>query len=88
MKEIFISNQDHRNGYDMWDFEVRVGNSLENEGNNNEECSPLSTLLPGQIGTIVCKNGTLGRYVNIRIDRDNARLSLCEVAVIGIGRFL
>ena len=72
----------------MWDFEVRVGNSLDNEGNDNARCSPLYTLLPGQIGTLVCKNGTLGRYVNIRVDRDDVQLSLCEVAVIGVGKML
>lgn len=86
MQEIFISNQDHDDGSDMWDFEVRVGNSLDNEGNDNARCSPLYTLLPGHVGTIVCKNGTLGRYVNIRVDRDDVRLSLCEVAVIGVGK--
>ena len=86
MQEIFISNQDHDDGYDMRDFEVRVGNSLDNEGNDNARCSPLYNLLPGHIGTVVCKNGTLGRYVNIRVDRDDFRLSLCEVAVIGVGK--
>ena len=84
VKEIFISN--HKHGWDMWDFEIRVGNSLDNEGNDNALCSPLYTLRPGHIGTIVCKNGTLGRYVNIRIDRSDSKLSLCEVAVIGVGK--
>jgi hypothetical protein len=72
----------------MWDFEVRVGKTLDNEGNDNALCHPLYTLQPGQIGTIVCKNGTVGRYVNIRIDRGDSRLSLCEVAVIGVGKMI
>ena len=83
VKEIFISHPD-KHSWDMWDFEVRVGKSLDNEGNDNALCHPLYTLQPGQIGTIVCKNGTVGRYVNIRIARDDSQLSLCEVAVIGV----
>ena len=87
VKEIFISHQD-KHSWDMWDFEVRVGKSLDNEGNDNALCHPLYTLRPGQIGTILCKNGTVGRYVNIRIARDDSRLSLCEVAVIGVGKVI
>lgn len=86
VREIFISNQDHKNGWDMWDFEARVGKSLDNEGNDNALCSPLYTLIPGQIGTIVCKNNTVGRYVNVRIGRNGSHLSLCEIAVIGVGK--
>lgn len=84
VKEIFISNQEHKYGWDMFDFEVRVGNSLDNEGNDNPLCHPLYTVQPGKIGTVVCKNTTVGRYVNIRIDREDMQLSLCEVAVIGV----
>lgn len=70
----------------MFDFEVRVGNSLDNEGNDNPKCSPVYTVLPQQLGGIACKNGTVGRYLNIRINRNDAKLSLCEVAVTGIGK--
>lgn len=88
VKEIFISNQDHDYGWDMFDVEVRVGNSLDNEGNDNPLCHPLYTIQPGKIGTVVCKNTTVGRYVNIRIDREDMQLSLCEVAVIGVGKMV
>lgn len=86
MKEIIISNHGHRAGRDLRDFEVRVGNSLENEGNNNALCSSLQTVHPGQIKTVVCQNGTFGRFVNIRIPREDSTLGLCEVAVLGIGK--
>ena len=67
-------------------MEVHVGNSMDNEGNDNKLCDPMFSVFPGQIGTIVCKNGTAGRYVNIKIDREYSRLSICEVAVIGVGK--
>lgn len=86
VKEIFLSNQDNEHGFDMWDFEVRVGRSLDNEGNDNALCSSLYDILPGDIGTAVCKSGTVGRYVNIRVPREDSQVNLCEVAVIGVGK--
>ena len=60
---------------------------MKNEGNDNPFCSSgFPSMLSGQIKTIVCKNGTFGRYVNIRIPRLNSKLALCEVAVIGVGK--
>ena len=84
VKELFISNHDHGNDLDMREFEVRVGDSLENNGNNNSVCCLENTIRQSQIRTVVCGNNSVGRYVNIRASK--VQLALCEVTVIGVGK--
>uniref|UniRef100_A0A8C9TPD4 Fucolectin tachylectin-4 pentraxin-1 domain-containing protein n=1 Tax=Scleropages formosus TaxID=113540 RepID=A0A8C9TPD4_SCLFO len=53
--------------------EIRVGNSLDDNGNQN----PLYVVLP-----ILTCNGMTGRYVNVVLPRPDF-LTLCEVQVYG-----
>ncbi|KAG5271743.1 hypothetical protein AALO_G00183520 [Alosa alosa] len=60
--------------------EIRVGNYLDNEGNNNPLCAVIPYIPAGQIRTFEC-GGMEGRYVNILLPGREKYLTLCEVEV-------
>uniref|UniRef100_A0A3Q2DBI6 Si:ch211-215k15.4 n=1 Tax=Cyprinodon variegatus TaxID=28743 RepID=A0A3Q2DBI6_CYPVA len=60
--------------------EIRIGDSLDNNGNNNPRCAVISTISPGFTETFQC-NGMDGRFINIVIPGRNEFLTLCEVEV-------
>uniref|UniRef100_A0A672JYQ7 Fucolectin tachylectin-4 pentraxin-1 domain-containing protein n=1 Tax=Sinocyclocheilus grahami TaxID=75366 RepID=A0A672JYQ7_SINGR len=62
--------------------EIRIGNSLENNGNNNPKCAVVSGIPAGQSVSYSC-GGMQGRYLNVVIPGDSKQLSLCEVRVYG-----
>ncbi|XP_057192277.1 uncharacterized protein LOC130555685 isoform X2 [Triplophysa rosa] len=62
--------------------EIRIGNSLENNGNNNPRCAVTSGFLAAHTITYSC-HGMEGRYVNVVIAGRASYLSLCEVEVYG-----
>uniref|UniRef100_A0A672L326 Fucolectin tachylectin-4 pentraxin-1 domain-containing protein n=1 Tax=Sinocyclocheilus grahami TaxID=75366 RepID=A0A672L326_SINGR len=64
--------------------EIRIGNSLENNGNNNPICAVISTIPAGVSSTYTCNNME-GRYVSLFIPGDSRMLTLCEVEVYGEG---
>ncbi|XP_064410303.1 uncharacterized protein LOC102349841 [Latimeria chalumnae] len=63
--------------------EVRIGNSLDNNGNNNPKCGAVESTSAGSTHTFCC-SGMEGRYVSIVIPGRKDILSLCEVEVFGI----
>ncbi|KAA0723832.1 Leucine-rich repeat LGI family member 2 LGI1-like protein 2 [Triplophysa tibetana] len=60
--------------------EIRIGDSLENNGNNNSRCAVISDPLPGNTISYSCY-GMVGRYVNVVMTGYTSRLTLCEVEV-------
>ncbi|XP_056599289.1 fucolectin-like [Triplophysa dalaica] len=62
--------------------EIRIGNSLENNGNNNPICAVTSDLLVAQTISYSCQ-GMEGRYVNVFLTGRTSVFSLCEVEVYG-----
>ncbi|XP_026149692.1 uncharacterized protein LOC113122505 isoform X4 [Mastacembelus armatus] len=62
--------------------EIRIGNSLNDDGNSNPRCAVISTITAGNSQTFEC-NGMEGRYVNIVIAGRKEYLTLCEVEVTG-----
>ncbi|XP_049439305.1 fucolectin-6-like [Epinephelus fuscoguttatus] len=62
--------------------EIRIGDSLDNNGNNNPRCAVITSIPPGATHGFDC-NGLEGRYVNIFIPGREEYLSLCEVEVYG-----
>ncbi|XP_039662035.1 uncharacterized protein LOC120562388 isoform X1 [Perca fluviatilis] len=62
--------------------EIRIGNSLNDNGNDNPRCAVISSMAAGSSQTFVC-NGMEGRYVNIVIPGRQEYLTLCEVEVTG-----
>ncbi|XP_039505386.1 uncharacterized protein LOC120461288 [Pimephales promelas] len=64
--------------------EIRIGNSLENNGNNNPICAVISSIPAGVSSAYAC-NDMEGRYVNLIIPGDSRFLTVCEVEVYGEG---
>ncbi|XP_026226611.1 fucolectin-4-like [Anabas testudineus] len=62
--------------------EIRIGDSLDNNGNNNPRCAVISSIPAGLTQSFQC-NGMDGRYVNIVIPGRAEYLTLCEVEVYG-----
>ncbi|XP_030604709.1 fucolectin-4-like [Archocentrus centrarchus] len=71
------SNPERLNG-----AEIRIGDSLDNNGNNNSRCAVITGIAGGAVADFTC-NGMEGRYVNIIIPERKEFLSLCEVEVYG-----
>ncbi|XP_068584252.1 fucolectin-like [Cebidichthys violaceus] len=64
--------------------EIRIGNSLENNGNNNPRCASISHIRAGKTNTYRCDGGSMdGRFVNVIIPGQRKTLTLCEVEVYG-----
>ncbi|KAG9283882.1 hypothetical protein AMEX_G2716 [Astyanax mexicanus] len=63
--------------------EIRIGDSLENNGNNNTRAGVISTIPAGKSETYTFDSGISGRYVNVFIPGKNRLLTLCEVEVYG-----
>ncbi|XP_032373504.1 fucolectin-1 isoform X2 [Etheostoma spectabile] len=62
--------------------EIRIGEDLDNNGNNNPRCAVISSI-PGGFTEVFQCNGMDGRYVNIVIPGRSEYLTLCEVEVYG-----
>ncbi|KAL7393675.1 hypothetical protein ABVT39_014281 [Epinephelus coioides] len=62
--------------------EIRIGNSLNDNGNANPRCAVIHSILAGTSKTFVC-NEMEGQYVNIVIPGRIEYLTLCEVEVTG-----
>ncbi|XP_073331683.1 uncharacterized protein [Pagrus major] len=65
--------------YELNGAEIRIGNSLENNGNNNPRCAVITVIGDVLMG-FSCSQMT-GRYVNIVVPGAGKRLQLCEVRV-------
>uniref|UniRef100_A0A3Q3EKR7 Fucolectin tachylectin-4 pentraxin-1 domain-containing protein n=1 Tax=Labrus bergylta TaxID=56723 RepID=A0A3Q3EKR7_9LABR len=61
---------------------LRIGDSLENNGNNNPRCAVVDNIPAGATVEFQC-NGMDGRYVNVFIPGKEEYLTLCEVEVYG-----
>ncbi|KAK9514332.1 hypothetical protein VZT92_027807 [Zoarces viviparus] len=62
--------------------EIIIGDSLENNGNNNPRCAVISSIPGGFTENFQC-NGMDGRYINVVIPGRSEYLTLCEVEVYG-----
>ncbi|KAL2103721.1 hypothetical protein ACEWY4_000589 [Coilia grayii] len=62
--------------------EIHIGNSLQNNGNNNPLCAVISSIPAGLSHTFQC-NEMEGRYVTVVIPGRAESLTLCEVEVYG-----
>ncbi|XP_049425184.1 uncharacterized protein LOC125884330 [Epinephelus fuscoguttatus] len=62
--------------------EIRIGNSLENNGNSNPRCATIAHIRAGKTNTYYCDGGSMeGRFVNVIIPGEGKTLTLCEVEV-------
>ncbi|XP_072249502.1 uncharacterized protein [Leuresthes tenuis] len=62
--------------------EIRIGDSRENNGNNNPRCAVISAIPAGFTQSFQC-NGMDGRYINIALPGKTQHLCLSEVEVYG-----
>ncbi|XP_072000059.1 fucolectin-like isoform X2 [Engystomops pustulosus] len=62
--------------------EIRIGDSLANNGNNNPRCAVVTSIADGGTQTYQCNN-MVGRYVNIVLTGKTEYLHLCEVQIFG-----
>ena len=83
IREVFIAGP--QNGTELKDFEVRIGDNIENHGNENEKCGDRHSVMPQEIKTISCN--LTGRYINIKIPELGKTVQLCEVVPYGMGKF-
>uniref|UniRef100_A0A8C6TR27 Si:ch211-215k15.4 n=1 Tax=Neogobius melanostomus TaxID=47308 RepID=A0A8C6TR27_9GOBI len=72
-----VPNYERLNG-----AEIRIGDSLDNEGNSNPRCAVIQSIPGGSTEGFNC-NGMDGRYVNIVIPGRVEYLHVCEVEVYG-----
>uniref|UniRef100_A0A8C2A104 Fucolectin tachylectin-4 pentraxin-1 domain-containing protein n=1 Tax=Cyprinus carpio TaxID=7962 RepID=A0A8C2A104_CYPCA len=82
VSEVVITSRNDSYAEQINGAEIRIGNSLENNGNNNPICAVISTIPAGESYNFTC-NGMVGHYVIIHIPGDWKILSLCEVEVYG-----
>ncbi|KAM9837046.1 uncharacterized protein ACBR49_019431 isoform 2-T2 [Aulostomus maculatus] len=62
--------------------EIRIGDSLDDNGNANPRCTQISSIPAGATETFEC-NEMEGRYINIVVPGRREYLTLCEVEVSG-----
>ncbi|XP_077432882.1 fucolectin-like [Vanacampus margaritifer] len=62
--------------------EIRIGDSLRDNGNANPRCTVISSIPAGHTKSFGC-NGMKGRFINIVIPTRKEYLTLCEVEVQG-----
>ncbi|XP_051283896.1 uncharacterized protein LOC127378723 [Dicentrarchus labrax] len=64
--------------------QILIGNSLENNGNNNPSCTVISSIPSGATRTFQC-GGMIGRLVNLYLNSTdpNVALTVCELEVYG-----
>ena len=65
----------------LFPLSLSLGDSLENEGNSNQQCGGSYTMAAAQVKSFYCHPGIRGQYVNIRVPGENKKLEICEVSV-------
>ncbi|KAL6476264.1 hypothetical protein MHYP_G00147630 [Metynnis hypsauchen] len=63
--------------------EIRVGDSLRNEGKDHPLCATVSSIPAGQTEYFNCSALLEGSFVTVSLPREGT-LSLCEVEVFGV----
>ena len=66
------------------DFEIKIGNSLENEGRNNTKCGGRHSVPHAEAKEISCSPPLTGRYLVIQ-SFHSERLVIIEVEVFAAG---
>ncbi|XP_059377200.1 fucolectin-like [Carassius carassius] len=84
VSEVVITNRNDSYAEQINGAEIRIGNSLENNGSNNPICAVIPAIPAGESYSYSC-SGMEGRYVNLIIPGDMKTLTLCEVKVYGEG---
>ncbi|KAM9316346.1 fucolectin-like [Gastrophryne carolinensis] len=62
---------------------ILIGDSLSNNGNNNQVCAKITSIPLGGTETYHCPN-MKGRYVNVVLDDITQFLTFCEIQIFGV----
>uniref|UniRef100_A0A4W4FNV0 Fucolectin tachylectin-4 pentraxin-1 domain-containing protein n=1 Tax=Electrophorus electricus TaxID=8005 RepID=A0A4W4FNV0_ELEEL len=79
---VALTNQGDCCSYCLNGAEIRIGDSLQNDGKDNPLCATVSSIPPGQTEYFVCTKFLKGRYMTAVLPRVGI-LSLCEMEVFG-----
>uniref|UniRef100_A0A8C8VPF6 F5/8 type C domain-containing protein n=1 Tax=Pelusios castaneus TaxID=367368 RepID=A0A8C8VPF6_9SAUR len=79
---VIVKNREDCCGERLRGAQIRVGDSLANNGRQNPICGTITDISAGSLSTICC-NGLEGRYVTVTIPGRAEYLTLCEVEVYG-----
>uniref|UniRef100_A0A673HI68 Fucolectin tachylectin-4 pentraxin-1 domain-containing protein n=1 Tax=Sinocyclocheilus rhinocerous TaxID=307959 RepID=A0A673HI68_9TELE len=85
VSEVVVTNRKDCCAEQINGVEIRIGNSLESNGNDNPICAVIPAIPAGESYSYSC-GGMDGRYVNLIIPGDMKILTLCEVEVYGEGQ--
>ncbi|XP_053496933.1 fucolectin-like, partial [Ictalurus furcatus] len=85
ISNVIVTNRGDSSPQRIDGAEIRIGNSLVNNGNNNPRCVVISSIPAGASANYTCKMS--GRYVNIIIPNVSQILTLCEVEVYGVAGY-
>ncbi|KAL1272054.1 hypothetical protein QQF64_031070, partial [Cirrhinus molitorella] len=87
INKVVVTNRNDCCAERMNGTEIHIGNSLENNGNNNPICAVIPAIPAGESYSYSCGEME-GRYVNMIIPGNVKMLTLCEVEVYGQGPVL
>jgi hypothetical protein len=79
---VITSRKDYFSG--LSDFEIKIGNSLENEGRNNTKCGDRHSVPYAEAKEISCSPPLTGRYLVIQ-SFYSKELVIIEVEVFAAG---
>uniref|UniRef100_A0A3B4CUL5 Fucolectin tachylectin-4 pentraxin-1 domain-containing protein n=1 Tax=Pygocentrus nattereri TaxID=42514 RepID=A0A3B4CUL5_PYGNA len=80
---VIITNRQDAAPEKLFGAEIRIGDTLDNNGNNNPICAVVNISTGDPTKFYEC-NEMEGQYVNIVIPGRNEYLTLCEVEVYGV----
>ncbi|XP_072363997.1 fucolectin-5-like [Scyliorhinus torazame] len=73
-----------KDGGTLTGAKIHIGDSLKNNGRDNDVCATIESIQAGQTQIVRCNGlGVHGRYITISVAGRNATLSLCEVEAFG-----
>jgi hypothetical protein len=81
---VVTNRKDYPEHNGLADFEIKIGNSLENEGRNNPKCGGQHSVPPAETKEISCLPPLTGRYLLIQSFHSQLLL-IIEVEVLAAG---
>ncbi|XP_048448385.1 uncharacterized protein LOC109922784 [Rhincodon typus] len=82
-----VTNRGDRCAQCLNGAEIRIGDSLDNNGHRNPKCATIKSIAAGGSETFHCGDMP-GRYVNIFIPGRREYLTLCEVEIFGSSEYI
>ncbi|CAB4024376.1 Hypothetical predicted protein, partial [Paramuricea clavata] len=78
---LLISNTEDKQGNKLQNFEIHIGDSLDQNGVINPKCGNRNFIRRGETKSFYCDPPLVGQYITINIPGIRKILPLCEIAV-------